>query len=219
MYRYLLYVGLILSYLAVSKAISPSEINMDYIQNEKSFDKVIKGNPVTVILIDMHATGFLFKTYYQKYRLVFGFQGVEEIIVRTSRDFALKNKINIGMSLFRRSENISEVNPLPPGSEYIGQSSYGVWKAGKDGNLYWKFYRPYRNLPRFFGWGKFKPDQVFYRELLNSKENKVPYYGTHNEFGEYGPITQKSFPHFFTNARKKRISLTELFYDYIKENY
>jgi hypothetical protein len=219
MYRYLLYISLILAYLAISKAISPTEVNVDYIQNEKSFNKIIKGDPVTTILIDVHATGFIFQTFYHKYRLIYGFQGVEEIVVRTSKEFAQKNLDNIGMSLFRRIGGVSEFLPLPPGAEFVGDSQYGYWGVRKSGEIQWKFYRAYRNLPRFLGWKNFRPDQIFYQRVLESKSSGAPFYGLNREFGQHGIITQKSFPHFFTNSRRKRVSLTELFYDYIRENY
>src|SRR6476659_7853431 len=101
MYKFFLYTILIISYLGLAKALSPSEHGVQYLQNERGFSKLIKGDQSTVILVDAHATGFLIKTYYQKYRVISGYDNVEELIVRTSKEFAKKNMKNIGLSLYR----------------------------------------------------------------------------------------------------------------------
>ena len=70
MYKIFLYTILMITYLGLAKALSPSEHGVQYLQNERAFPKIIKGNQSTAILIDTHATGFLIKTYYQKYRVI-----------------------------------------------------------------------------------------------------------------------------------------------------
>ena len=219
MYRFFLYTILVIMYLGLAKVLSPTEFGVQYLQNEKGFSKVFKGSQVTAILIDSHATGFLIKTYYQKYRVIYGFQNVEEIIIRTSQEFAVKNIPNMGMSLYRSAENVEETLPLPPGSLYLGNREFGQWKKFKSGNIKWSFYRVYKNLPKYLGWGKFRPDMDFYQKLRAQISLNQPFYGPKGEFGLNGSITRKNFPHFFTEERQKKIEFKNLFIDYFKENF
>ncbi|MEX1100050.1 MAG: hypothetical protein WEB87_06470, partial [Bacteriovoracaceae bacterium] len=130
MNKALLYCALLLAYLGLSKSLSPSEFGISYVFNEESLSKLITGAPVSVILIDTHSTGFIIKTYYQKYKVVYGFQTYEEIIVRTSGTFNAKHAKHIGMSIFRRTESLEEsFTPLPPGSVFIGNRDFGRWKT------------------------------------------------------------------------------------------
>lgn len=217
MQKILLYLILIISYLGLSKGLSPSELGMDYVPNEKSLGRTFPGENISIILTDIHATGFLIKTYYQKYRLVYGFQGIEEVIVRTSRDFATKNKANIGMSIFRRHDKGEDLLPMPPGVSYVGNRGFGEWRADRNKNQVWRFYRAYKNLPIYLGWGKWRPDQLFYEEYIAYKERNKPYYGRNNEFGSAGKVSRKSFPNFFKPERQKKIDLKTLMLRYFKE--
>src|SRR6476619_5845112 len=158
MYKIFLYTILLITYLGLSKALSPSEHGVQYLQNARAFSKIIKGDQSTVILIDTHATGFLIKTYYQKYRVISGYDNVEELIVRTSKEFAKKNMSHIGLSLYRKSDVSEEFLPLPPGSLYLGNREFGDWKTSKKGRVYWKFNKVFKNFPKYLGWGKFRPD-------------------------------------------------------------
>lgn len=219
MYRFFLYVILVILYLGLAKILSPTEFGVQYLQNEKSFSKIFKGNQITSILIDSHATGFLIKTYYQKYRVIYGFQNVEEMIVRTSKEFAVKNIPNMGMSLYRNNENVEETLPLPPGSLYIGNREFGQWKKMKSGKMKWSFYKVYKNIPRYLGWGTFRPDMDFYQKMRTEVSLNQPFYGPNNEFGLNGRITRENFPYFFTEERTRKVEFKNLFIDYFKENF
>ncbi|MGE3611641.1 MAG: hypothetical protein AB7I27_18775 [Bacteriovoracaceae bacterium] len=219
MYKFFLYTILIVLYLGLSKALSPTELGVQYLQNEKAFSKVIKGNQTMTILIDTHATGFLIKTYYQKYRIISGYDNVEEIIVRTSKEFAKRNLKNIGMSIYRHFEDKEEYLPLPPGSYYIGNREFGEWRLNKKGKLVWKFSKVFKNFPKYLGWGKFRPDEEFYQQMRSSISLNQPFYGIHNEFGPTGYITQASFPHFFKDERMKKVEMKTLLIEYFKENF
>ena len=108
-YTIFLYLILIALYLGLSKVLTPKEFGMLYIPNQKNLNSLSSGNPVSAVLIDMHATGFIIKTYYQKYRLIVGLNDVEEIIVRTSQDFAIKNKLDLpSMTRKKKGQEISE---------------------------------------------------------------------------------------------------------------
>jgi hypothetical protein len=199
--------------------LSPSEIGVHYLQNERGFNKFIKGPVATAILVDTHATGFLIKTYYQKYRVILGYDTVEEIIVRTSKEFAKKNLANIGLSIYRKSDEAEEFLPLPPGSLYLGDSEFGQWKKTKSGKIYWSFKKSFKNFPRYLGWGNFRPDEDFYQEMRSYVSLNRTYYGANNEFGPQGKVTQENFPHFFKETRLKKVELKTLLFEYFKENF
>ena len=210
---------LIGTYLALSKILTPKEFGMLYIPNQKSLEQLTKANPASAILIDMHATGFIIKTYYQKYRLIEGINNIEEVIVRTSQDFAIKNKQNIGMSIFRRNEDKTSLLALPPGTELVGNLSYGHWNLSKKNYLEWIFHRAYKNFPTYLGWGSFRPDQRFFEQAVIHIEHNKPFYGVDGEFGLEGRVTKKNFPHFFRQDRVRKTKFKEFFIDYIKKNF
>lgn len=219
MYKFFLYTMLIILYLGLAKALSPSEIGVQYLQNERGFSKLVKGQFSTVILVDTHATGFIIKTYYQKYRVISGYDMVEELIVRTSKEFAKRNLPNIGLSLYRKTDKAEEFLPLPPGSLYVGNREFGEWKVNKKGETRWRFNKSFKNFPRYLGWGKFRPDMNFYQETRSSISLNKPYYGTKNEFGPSGRITRENFPHFFKDDRMKKVEMKTLLIEYFKENF
>lgn len=206
-------------YLGLAKTLSPSEIGINYVQNEKALSKLIKASDATAILIDTHATGFLIKTYYQKYRIISADEIIEDLIVRTSKEFAKKNLDHIGLSLYRRTEVGDEFLPLPPGSNYIGNRQFGEWKKNKKGRVVWRFNKVYKNFPKYLGWGKFRPDEEFYQQMRSSITLNQPYYGTRNQFGPNGRVTKKNFPHFFKDERMKKVELKTLLIEYFKENF
>ena len=219
MYKFFLYTILTIIYLGLAKALSPSELGVHYLQNERSFHKIIKGHQTTAILIDTHATGFLIKTYYQKYRVISGYDTVEEFIVRTSREFAKKNLHNIGLSIYRKTDSKEEFLPLPPGSTYVGNREFGEWRINKQGIMKWRFNKAFKNFPRYLGWGKFRPDINFSQQLKSHMTMNQQYLGENNEFGPAGYITRENFPHFFRDERKRKIDMKSLLLQYFKENF
>jgi len=219
MHKIFLYTILMIAYLGLAKALSPTEHGVQYLQNGKAFSKIIKGTPSTAILIDTHATGFLIKTYYQKYRVISGYDNVEELIVRTSKEFAKRNMGNIGLSLFRRLDSTEEFLPLPPGSLYLGNAEFGEWKTTKKGRTIWKFNKVFKNYPKYLGWGKFRPDMDFFQQMRSQASLNQPYFGPNKEFGPQGKITQESFPQFFREERMKKVDMKTLLIEYFKENF
>lgn len=219
MYKFFLYCMLVIIYLGLAKALSPSEIGVHYLQNERGFSKLIKDPMATVILVDTHATGFLIKTYYQKYRVITGYDSVEEMIVRTSKEFAKKNLQHIGLSIYRRTDEKEEFLPLPPGSLYLNNREFGEWRKLKNGKVKWRFHKAFKNYPRYLGWGDWRPDEDFYQAMKSSISLNRPFFGPENEFGPKGRITQENFPHFFRGERMKKVELKTLLIEYLKENF
>jgi len=210
---------LIVLYFGLAKTLSPSELGVQYLQNEKSFHKIIKSNQATVILIDAHQTGFLMKTHYLKFRVISGYDNVDELIVRTNREFFRKNQAFIGLSIYRRHDDSEEFTPIPPGSLHIGNPEFGEWKVAKNGRLVWKFNKPLKNLPRYLGWGDFMPDMDFFQQLKVKQSLGEAYYGPNNQFGTNGFITKNEFPQFFKEERLKKVEMKTLLMEYFKENF
>ncbi len=215
-----IYILLLLVYLGLSKSLSPSEYGVNYVHNTESLSKLIGAGPASVILTDIHSTGFIIKTYYHKYKVVYGFQSYEEIIARVSGQFNDKNQKNIGLSIFRRyqDERITDT-PLPPGTIFIGDRNFGSWRKNQDKDKVWKFYRVYRHLPSYLGWGEFTPTYSFYQEALVRENNNKPFYGFNDEFGFENELTKKYYPQYFQRNKERKIDFKGFFKDYLKRNF
>ncbi|MCO4792428.1 MAG: hypothetical protein KC493_01855 [Bacteriovoracaceae bacterium] len=190
-----LYVLLILIYLGLSKSFSPSEQRIPYIINEKVYANFFRGTPLSVMLIDSFQTGFLIKTYFQKYKVFHGFKSPEIVTVRTSPEFWNRNLKNLGLSLFRRYDgpNNTSTTPLPPGSLYIGNLAFGSWHYKNSGKKVWRFHRAYRHFPKIFAWREFNPSFEFFERMKIHIQHQQPFYGLENEFGEKGSVTSLTF--------------------------
>ncbi len=216
-----IYVLILLIYLGLAKSFSTNELGLAYIKNVNSLSQIVEGTNLTAILTDTHSTGFLIKTYYQKYKIVYGLDTPKEIIVRTSRKFATENLTNIGLSLFRRynKDELENTTPLPPGVIFIGDPAFGRWKYAPSGRKVWHFFKAYRNLPKDLGWDEFKPSKKFL-ELAQSHigQNKA-FYGENLEFGSKGYISQKSFPDYFERLNRPQKSFQDIILEYLKNNF
>lgn len=220
MNKVIIYILLVLAYLGLSKSLSPSELGVNYVFNEKGLEKLIGNGPVSVILTDVHSTGFIIKTYYHKYKIVYGFQSYDELITRISSQFKSKHNKNIGLSILRRYEDGNvDHTPLPPGSIFIGDKNFGTWKT-KNENKSWHFYRVYRHIPIFLGWIDFRPSYTFFQEIQNRIKDQKSFYGFNDEFGIKGSITKQSFPNYFSKLKGNRgINYKEFFNDYLNNNF
>jgi len=209
MNKFSLYLILILIYLGLSKSFSPSENKITYIKNEKVFSNFFPTPPVSIILIDHFQTGFLIKTYFQKYRIIHGFKEPYEMVVRTSRQFWKKNYDNLGMSIFRKSEDDGRIqySPMPPGSLFIGNPAYGTWEY-KEGIKTWAFHKTYRGFIKLFGWNGFTPNYDFYETIKIHESHQNSFYGHNNEFGSNGSITKSNFN--FTSVKNTGTKETKI---------
>ncbi len=229
MNKFLLYGLLLLIYLGLSKSLSPNEFGIKYINSNKALSELIPGTTISVILTDIHSTGFIIKTYYHKYKIIYGFQSYEEVITRTSRGFMLKNKPFLGMSVFRRykekvhsirNDNETEnFTPLPPGSIFVGNKNFGSWIKKNQTTKVWQFFRVYRQIPKYLGWKTFTPNFQFYNKMIKHQSSKDPFHGENNEFGLNGSITRNSFPKYFERQKPNKIDLKSFLKDYFKENF
>jgi hypothetical protein len=111
-----------------------------------------------------------------------------------------KNKDFIGLSIYRKTSETEEFLPLPPGSLYVDNPKYGIWKTNKKGLTYWSFHKTYKNFPKYLGWGKFKLTKDFHQQMKNSISLNQPFYGLQNEFEGIG--TRDAFQGFVVGFGK-----------------
>jgi hypothetical protein len=223
MNKVIIYCFLLLLYLTLSKSLSPSEMGISYVNSNENLDRLIPGTPVTAILTDIHSTGFLIKTYYLKYKIIHGFQSFEELIVRTSRSYKDKHKNFIGLSVFRRFKvggiETVDYTPLPPGSVFVGDKNFGNWIPHDSGDRVWKFFRVYRQIPTYLGWGNFLPTySSFAKSQVYMKQNK-PYFGINNQFGTQGELTKKFFPDYYSRLAPSSVNWKKFIENYFKNNF
>ena len=181
-----LYILLILVFLGLSKSFSPNHKNIKFLKNKNSFSTLEDEAPISLILIESFTRGTFIKSYLQKYKLIHGFKPKETKIItfRTTKDFWLKSKKLLGMSLFRRENKLTPGNnlPMPPGTLFIGDLAYGNWQKSQKGEKVWVFRRSYSHFPDLLGWGNFKPSKKFYLKTLENKQKMKIFYGENNEF-------------------------------------
>lgn len=221
MNKIITYFFLLLFYLTLSKSLSPSDLSLSYITNEKNLNEIIIGEPVTAILVDIHSTGFLIKTYYLKLKVVYALKAYEEVIVRTSRAFKEKYTPYIGMAIFRRASNqeVADYTPLPPGTVFIGDGDLGRWTQHPSGERVWKFYRVYRQLPIYLGWSDFLPTYSFYSKANIYQKQGKPYFGPNEEFGATGRITRNVFPNYFDRFKEQEMNFKKFITNYFQNNF
>jgi len=221
MNKFIIYGLLLLAYLTLSKGFSPNEFGVKYVKSNDDLIQLIPGSPVSLILTDIHSTGFLIKTYYHKYKIVYGFQSYEELIVRTSRKFTEQNTHFLGMSTFRRYKEgkKQDFTPMPPGSVFIGNKSFGNWVRKGKNSKRWKFFRVYRQIPQYLGWKDYTPTLKTYTQIQEYQERGKPFHGSNDEFGLDGSITKVSFPSYFERMKPHKINFKSFFKNYLNYNF
>ncbi len=188
-----LYILLILIFLGLSKSFSPSEHKTPHIEDERYISSIFFGAPISVTLTESFQTGFLIKTYFQRYKIVHGFKHSEVVIVRASKSFWEENLKNKGMSLLRRNDRSGQESfiPMPPGFLFLGNPAYGHWEQANSCQKEWLFHRAYRHFPTSLNWGDFRPTLDFYKKGIIHLNHEKPFYGPNKEFGLDGEITKK----------------------------
>lgn len=222
MNRVITYFFLLLLYLTLSKSLSPSDLSLNYINDQSNLDTLIVGSPVSAILADIHSTGFIIKTYYLKLKVIYPLRAYEEIILRTSRAFKEKMTPFIGLSIYERNTTEDEeqsYTPLPPGSVFIGNLKLGRWRQHNSGDRLWRFFRVYRHLPKILGWGDFRPNYSFYSKIKIYKKQQKPFFGLNNEFGIDGKITKTYFSNYFERQKEQRIDFKSFITNYFQNNF
>ena len=198
--------------MGLSRTLTTTEKGTLTITSANMLASKFKEGPLSIILLRNYNTGFLIKSYYQIYKVVYGFKTPQIVVTRSNSDFNKLHEKNIGMSILRRNEKEESISfvPMPPGSLYIGNLAFGNWRLANSGQKVWTFHHAYRNFYRLFGWGDFRPSIKFYEKLLVYQNQGMPFYGNKNEFGTDGTITRKEFSNFFLEHKKERKSFLEL---------
>ena len=203
---------LVLLYLSIWPV--KSQKNTFYVAHQGHFSNMFhdeNDRPIDVILKDTFQTGFLIKTYYMKFKVIYGFRDPEDITVRTSKHFFFANDPNREMSVFRRSERKDSPDgfvPLPPGALFIGDPAYGYWETEESGESRWRFLRGHKKFPEYLNWGDFRPTRNFSQILETHKNEGKAFYGINNEFGTEGMASgeKKNLSQKITqNFLKKRL--------------
>lgn len=131
MNKFSIYILLILIYLGISKSYIPGHSRVVTVNHKNALTSLFKGAPFTVILIESFQVGLLIKSYFQKYKIIYGFKRPEIITVKTTKNFWDENLINQGMSIYRRRDTKlmgDELTPSPPGMIFVGDPA--LWSLG-----------------------------------------------------------------------------------------
>lgn len=219
MNKIILYCLTLLLYLVLSKSLSPFEYGISYVNEEKQLASLIKGRPVAAILIDHQSTGFAIKTYYLKFKVIYGFESYEELVIRSSNKFLKKYSPYLGLSVFRRYRDGKEsFVPQIPGSLFIGDTNYGRW-VRKKGIKQWQFFKVYRQIPVYLGWDSYIPNYNDFERIQQSQATKQSYFKDEGLFGPQGVITQKAFSDYFTRSNRKTLTWKDFLKNYFNENF
>jgi hypothetical protein len=216
-----IYIFLILCYLGLAKNLYREELGNFYIKNNIDIENIVTGSPVTVVLINAHISGLFIKTYYQKWRIVHAHKNYEDITIQSSRHFYNQTNQYIGLSIFRREakNNLVNYTPLPPGSLFVGDSSFGKWRLDDSGNRKWVFYRSYKKLTTTLGWGSFTPDLDFATKIQSHLAQDKPYFGPGQIFGKNGELTKNNFPDFFQKNKRRKVGFVKLLKRYVQPGF
>ena len=221
--RLALYIFFTLIYLGLSTGLTSNK-ERRFIEGEYSFKQIHpEFYPMSVILVDFFEAGFMVKSYYHKYKIFVPFKTSIFTTLRVSKTFFHKNLPFLGMSLYRRDyQGYEEFSPLPPGSLFIGDPSYGQWVYRNSGKRVWRFARSYRHFPQEFRWGNFSPDFGFFEMQTEYAQQEKPFLGLENEFGTEGTVTKESYQSFYHKTDRGRLEfeyhLKQLLKKYISWN-
>ena len=207
-----IYLLLIFFYLGVSKSLSPTRNHTIFVKDKYALSNLFPGRPLTIILLDVKEVGLFMKTYLQKFLIIEGFEDSTEVTVRTSKDFFEEEKKYVGLSILRRSEQQEKTSftPMPPGVLFMGDPSYGYWKTSASGEKKWYYYRAYKNLPRLFAYGDYRPTYSMLKSARVAIKNDIPFFGLKNEFGPNGSITKKNLKSKFFKEASKTMQLKDI---------
>ncbi len=201
-------------YLGLSTMLkNDDESGTIFINDKYQLSSFFKGREVAIVLLDIHETGFLIKSYYQVYKVFEGIGDTRMFSVKTSRRFKNENLPFVGMNIFYRKDDFETYVPFPPGAHYLGNPTYGTWQLPESGagSEIWSFHRPYKNFPFELGWDTFVPDQEFYKKLKIYLSQGKPFFGNQNEFGPGGFVTKNYLQGYFGLAEKSKKDLIDLY--------
>jgi hypothetical protein len=204
----IVYFIVVCSYILLSKSFGPGNSSLPYLRRSKDIEKIIPRLPAEAILIETLTKGFLIKTHYQRYKIIFGHQPPVETLVRSRRSFAEYSEKFKGLSLFRKDKDdmAAETLPMPPGTLFIDNRQFGRWIT-KDKQRHWVFYRPYQHLIRDLNWEDFLVTRTFFRKTQDFKRRGLPL------------VDSMEKKELIQDQQSVKLSFNRLLKDYLKTNY
>lgn len=199
--------------MGLSKSLSINTRGKIYIINERVLGHHFKGSPLSIILVDNFYIGQFIKTYFQRYKVLYGFKRPKYVTIKTSKSFYVKNINNVGMSIFRRPEfgQIVDTVPMPPGTLYLGNPAYGNWVLLDHGEEEWHFHRPYNHFYKYFGWKNFHPTKSFYLKLKSHLKVQKTFYGDKGQFGTNKKLTKVLLDDIQVVNKRQKVALKSYF--------
>lgn len=173
-----LYFLLMLVYLGLSRSLGMTLDNDAYIKSGTDLALCIDATPMNIILIDMEVSGVFFKSYFHKYRVVFGNGDFKDYWFKVSWVFYQQNSLHLGLSLFRRYQKdlAQEAFPMMPVAFFLGDLTYGSWLSiPKSDKKIWKFHDLYHRLPVILGLEDTTLDSGLYEQIQMHQSKKRPY--------------------------------------------
>jgi len=171
----------------------------------------------TIMLYDMREEGTFFKNYEHQYRIIKQATAEakpEETITpwyEVSDRFFDQHINDMGMEIAAKNAegNVSK-SVSPPGySNYVGNSRYGSWQTGANGNSFWAFYGQYAFLSSMLNLATFPIRRSYYNDYRSYRSRGRPYYGptlsgNRRAYGTGSAYTTAAKPN--TNWRTSRSS-------------
>lgn len=173
--------------------------------------------PYSIILEDMDVDGSFSHTYLHKYKIITeDADSIPQSRVtdwkEVSENFFRKHENDLGMEIVsKNSEGKISKAAAPPGyGNYVGNSRYGHWQTGSNGNSFWSFYGKYMMMSTMFDLMR----RPYYRNDYNHYRSggyygSRSYYGPKSSNGSYrygtnSAYTKKTKPSFFARKASKR---------------
>ena len=210
-----LFLFTVLLFLGASRGLNPYGKEEFFLTGPRSFRNLYPEGPVEILLVDSFYMGVVFKTYFHKYRIVYGYQKHKEVVARIPKSYWTKYRPYFGMSIFRRPELFApEFTPMPPGMVFIGDPTFGRWvkqRKGRKGKRVWQFNQLGRAFPKTLGWGDFAPTLNFYETAKIYQSKKQPFFGKNQEFGLEGSVSVASFGSLVDEEPTKPFELVTYF--------
>ena len=192
----------------------------DYKKNpvDELVSKMHDQKPYTIVLQDMDVEGSFSHTYKHMYQVIT--EDADSVpsskIVgwyEVSEQFFKQNENNLGMeivSMTREGKLSKSAAPAGYGN-YVGNSRYGQWQTGSNGNSFWSFYGKYMMMSTMFDLMRrpyYRNDYSHYRSGGYRGSNRS-YYGQKSSTGSYRYGTNSSYnkktrPDFFQRKASKR---------------
>jgi hypothetical protein len=131
-------------------------------------------------------------------------------MIEVSKEFFMQNQNNMGMEIAAKTRDgkVSKVAGPPGYSNYVGNSRYGNWSTGSDGNSFWAFYGQYAMMSSLLNMATGPIYRNHYDDYNSNYRGSRPYYGsTVNGLPQYGTNSshiQQSKPNFFSRMSEKK---------------